>query len=91
VPGHGADGRNAPEELVVDSTLSAELLTGLQRLPSTFRQVVLLVDVDGLTYEETADVLGSPTGTVMSRLHRARRRLRKHLQHAGVTPSGTVR
>jgi hypothetical protein len=57
----------------------------------TFRQVVLLVDVDGLTYEETADVLGSPTGTVMSRLHRARRRLRKHLQHAGVTPSGTVR
>jgi RNA polymerase sigma-70 factor, ECF subfamily len=88
VPAHGADGRNAPEELVVDSYLSTELVTGLQQLPDTFRQVVMLVDVDGLTYEETADTLGIPTGTVMSRLHRARRRLRKHLEQAGVTPGG---
>ncbi|MEX2621702.1 MAG: sigma-70 family RNA polymerase sigma factor [Egibacteraceae bacterium] len=90
-PGLGADGRNAPEEFVMDSTLGVELTEGLQKLPGTFRQVVLLVDVDGLTYEETAGVLGIPAGTVMSRLHRARRRLRKHLEQAGITPNGTVR
>jgi RNA polymerase sigma-70 factor, ECF subfamily len=88
VAAHGPEGRNAPEELVVDIELSTELAAALCALPPAFRHVVLLVDVDGLSYEEAADVLGIPTGTVMSRLHRARRRLRKHLERAGLTPGG---
>lgn len=44
----------------------------LSRLPGPLREVVLLVDLDGLTYEETAAVLGCPVGTVRSRLSRAR-------------------
>ncbi|MFN7151744.1 MAG: sigma factor-like helix-turn-helix DNA-binding protein, partial [Microthrixaceae bacterium] len=50
------------------------------------RRVVELVDVDGLTYQEAADVLDVPLGTVMSRLHRARRRIRDLLVPAGFGP-----
>ena len=53
------------------------------RLPDLFRTLVLLVDVEGLTYREAADVLNVPIGTVMSRLSRGRRLLRLELaEHA---------
>lgn len=51
----------------------------LERLTPRLRQVVQLVDIDGLTYDETAAVLAIPAGTVMSRLHRARHRMRTYL------------
>ncbi len=51
----------------------------LEDLPADQRAAVLLSDVEGLTYRETADALGIPVGTVMSRLSRARARLRKSL------------
>lgn len=79
----GADGRSGAEEQVLDGVLDAELAAGLQALSNDHRAVVVLVDVDGLSYQETADVLGIPTGTVMSRLHRARKRLRKRLEQRG--------
>jgi RNA polymerase sigma-70 factor (ECF subfamily) len=47
----------------------------LARLPEEFRSVVVLVDVEELTYEEASTVLGCPVGTVRSRLSRGRRRL----------------
>ncbi len=56
------------------------------RLPARFRQVVELVDIDGLSYREAADALGVPVGTVMSRLHRARHRIRTRLTAAGLAP-----
>ena len=55
-------------------------------LPPRFRQIVDLVDLDGLSYQETADVLEMPIGTVMSRLHRARRRMRDRLAAEGLVP-----
>jgi RNA polymerase sigma-70 factor, ECF subfamily len=53
-----------------------DLEAALARLPEEQRAVVLLVGLEQFTYEETARVLGVPTGTVMSRLSRARERLR---------------
>lgn len=79
----GADGRGGAEEQVVDHMIDGELIAGLRQLSDNHRAVVMLVDVDGLTYQEAADVLGVPAGTVMSRLHRARRRLRRRLEQRG--------
>jgi RNA polymerase sigma-70 factor, ECF subfamily len=83
VPATGADGRSGAEEQVLDGVLDAELAAGLRALSDKHRAVVVLVDVDGLSYQEAADVLGVPTGTVMSRLHRARKRLRSRLEQRG--------
>jgi RNA polymerase sigma-70 factor (ECF subfamily) len=55
------------------------VIAALERLPMEFRQVVLLADVEGFSYKEIADIVGIPVGTVMSRLHRGRRRLQKEL------------
>lgn len=63
----------------VERGLGPELDAALAALPDTFRGVVVLVDIDGLSYEEAAAALGVPLGTVMSRLHRARRRMRHQL------------
>lgn len=59
----------------------------VEQLPDGFREVVELVDINGLSYQEAAEVLGVPIGTVMSRLHRARRRLREALVPAGFGPA----
>lgn len=83
VPATGADGRSGAEEQVLDHVLDAELAAGLRALSANHLAVVALVDVDGLSYQEAADVLGIPPGTVMSRLHRARKRLRKRLEQRG--------
>lgn len=56
-----------------------EVLEALQRLPEQFQEVVILSDVEDMTYKEIAEALLIPTGTVMSRLHRGRRLLRAEL------------
>jgi RNA polymerase sigma-70 factor (ECF subfamily) len=83
VPAAGADRRSGAEEHVVDDMLDADLAAELRDLSANHRAVVTLVDIDGLTYQEAADLLGVPTGTVMSRLHRARKRLRTRLEQRG--------
>ena len=77
-----------PEALVVESEYDAALQEAVDALPAKFRSVVELVDIQGLAYAETAEILGVPTGTVMSRLHRARRRLRRHLETTGAFVNG---
>lgn len=80
------DGAASPEAVVVGATFDAVVVEALDALPQRFRQVVELVDVDGLTYDEAAEVVGVPVGTVMSRLHRARARIRDRLAAAGLAP-----
>ena len=62
------------------TVLQDDLQNAVQSLDARFRSVLLLVDVDDLSYAEAAEALGVPLGTVMSRLHRARKRVRQHLR-----------
>lgn len=78
------------EKRAEDHEFDSAVTEALEQLPENFRRVVELVDVDGLTYQEAADVLEVPLGTIMSRLHRARRRIRDLLVPAGFGP-GPVR
>lgn len=71
---------------IVDDELDTEIVRALDALDEPFRRVVELVDIDGLTYAEAAGVLDVPVGTVMSRLHRARSRIRDRLDRAGLAP-----
>lgn len=70
----------------VDDEIDAEIIRALDSLDEPFRRVVELVDIDGLTYAEAAEVLDVPVGTVMSRLHRARSRIRDRLDRVGFDP-----
>lgn len=74
------------EDVVVDAQFEAVVAQALAGLPAMHRVVVQLVDIDGLTYAEAALALGVPRGTVMSRLHRARARIRTRLVTAGLVP-----
>ncbi|WP_114589946.1 RNA polymerase sigma factor [Euzebya pacifica] len=80
MPAAGADGRDGPAELVAEGLSGEAVVAALEALPMHHRAVVALVDIDGLSYREAADVLGVPVGTVMSRLHRARAKLRRHVR-----------
>ncbi len=59
---------------------------GLRRLSPGHRDIIALVDIAGLSYAETATLLGVPLGTVMSRLSRARRMLLAHISAENVRP-----
>ncbi|MGC1207704.1 MAG: RNA polymerase sigma factor [Ornithinimicrobium sp.] len=80
-PAFGADASASPEDHVLDQTLHPALAQAVDSLDSRFRQALLLVDVDQLSYAEAAAALDVPVGTVMSRLSRAREKVRRHLGH----------
>lgn len=75
-----------PEELVVDSAFDDGVERAFRALPDRYRQAIALVDVDGLSYADAAVLLDVPVGTVMSRLHRGRTRIRNALAAEGVAP-----
>jgi RNA polymerase sigma-70 factor, ECF subfamily len=56
-----------------------DLLRALRALPGEFRTAVYLADIEGYPYREIAEIMGTPVGTVMSRLHRGRRKIREQL------------
>jgi len=76
-----------PERQVLRAETVATIQLGLERLPDDQRTVLVLVDVQGLSYEEAATVTGANLGTVKSRVNRARSRMRDFLRERGVVPS----
>jgi RNA polymerase sigma-70 factor, ECF subfamily len=75
-----ADGGPSPEESVERGELESAIQHCLAELPVDFRAVVVLVDVQGMDYEEVSVAVGKPLGTIKSRLARARQKLRSCLQ-----------
>ncbi len=78
-----ADNAPSPEENVERRELARLLQCCLESLPAEFRAAVTLVDIQGLDYEEAAQALGKPLGTVKSRLARGRARMRECLKRYG--------
>jgi RNA polymerase sigma-70 factor (ECF subfamily) len=81
---HTADGMRSAEELALDRLSDGTVTEALRRLPPIFRMTVYLADVEGFGYREIAEIMHCPIGTVMSRLHRGRAKLRELL--AGRAP-----
>jgi RNA polymerase sigma-70 factor (ECF subfamily) len=75
-----ADPRRGPEELAVAADLGRQVAGALAQLPAPFREAVVLRDLQGLSYEEIAAVLGVRVGTVRSRIARGREQLRGLLE-----------
>jgi RNA polymerase sigma-70 factor (ECF subfamily) len=72
-----------PQSIALAPVVAKEIEAALAQLPEEHRAVVILADVEELSYKEIAEVIGCPIGTVMSRLHRARRALQELLvEHA---------
>ena len=67
------------EDAAEDPTATMDLQQALDALPFEFREVIVLRELEGLSYKEISDVTGVPVGTVMSRLSRARKRLQRTL------------
>jgi RNA polymerase sigma-70 factor (ECF subfamily) len=76
---HLAESGGEPQEEVLNRLSGGAIVDSLADIPPAFREVVVLVDIGDFSYQDAADILGVPIGTVMSRLHRGRRALKQAL------------
>jgi RNA polymerase sigma-70 factor (ECF subfamily) len=74
-----SDGAATDEERVVERLSQDDIVTALSAVPHDFRDVIVLVDIGDFSYQDAAQILDIPIGTVMSRLHRGRRILKREL------------
>jgi len=72
--------RETPESILLEQASQQQVQAALEQVPLIFREVLLLCDVEEMSYQEIAETLGVPIGTVMSRLYRARKALRRALE-----------
>ena len=77
-----------PEAQLIQQQTVEQVRRALETLPTDFREVLVLRELEGLSYKEIAAIIGIPLGTVMSRLARARERLTGVMTTTGVVPSG---
>jgi len=68
-----------PEQMAITAELEGEIQHALDKIPVEFRKAIVLCDIEGLSYEEIADILGCSIGTVRSRIHRGRKLMQKYL------------
>jgi RNA polymerase sigma-70 factor (ECF subfamily) len=68
-----------PDRALMNNALDAPVQNALNAMTAEFRMAVLLADVEGLAYEEVADIMGTSVGTVRSRIHRGRKQIRNFL------------
>jgi RNA polymerase sigma-70 factor (ECF subfamily) len=89
---HTSSGLKSAEAQALEHLPDSDVTEALQRVPDDFRMAVYLADVEGFAYKEIAEIMGTPVGTVMSRLHRGRRMLRDLLRdyarERGLVPAG---
>jgi RNA polymerase sigma-70 factor (ECF subfamily) len=74
--------RDTPESILISSLDQQTIQTALEALPVQYREVILLCDVEEMSYQEIAETLATPIGTVMSRLSRGRKAMREALKQA---------
>jgi len=91
--GHTSGGLRSAEAEALDGLPDSDVTAALAALPEEFRMAVYYADVEGFAYKEIAEIMGTPVGTVMSRLHRGRKLLRATLAdyavERGLIPAGT--